>query len=81
VKWNGESPAVRAAQKGVLEIEDGGRSLPTVALDPAQLSNGNILFTNSSGSVRFRLIVYPQPGVIVMQTIDWKDSKPAASSP
>jgi hypothetical protein len=73
VKWNGELPAVRSAQKGLLEIEDGGQT-KQVALDPAQLSNGSILFTNSSGTVRFRLIVYPQAGVTVMQAIEWKES-------
>ena len=73
VRWNREAAAVRAAQKGVLEIEDGGRTKP-VDLDSAQLSNGSILFTNSSGKVRFRLIVYPQAGVTVMQTREWKES-------
>ena len=73
VKWDREAPAVKAAQKGLLEIEDGGHTKP-VDLDAAQLSNGNILFTNSSGTVRFRLTVYPQPHVIVMQTIEWKES-------
>jgi hypothetical protein len=70
VKWDPEAPAVKAAQKGVLEIEDGGYTKP-VDLDPAQLSNGSILFTNSSGTVRFRLTVFPQAGVGVIQTMEW----------
>jgi hypothetical protein len=74
VKWDREASAVKAAQKGLLEIEDGGRTKP-VDLDAAQLSNGSILFTNSSGTVRFRLIVYPQAHVTVMQTVDWKESQ------
>jgi hypothetical protein len=73
VKWNRDAQAIKAAPKGVLEIEDGGRTKP-VDLDPAQLSNGSILFTNASPTVRFRLIVYPQAGVIVMQTMEWKES-------
>lgn len=72
VRWDREAPAVKAAQKGVLEIEDGGRTKP-VDLDAAQLSNGSILFTNSSGTVHFRLIVYPQARVTVMQTVEWKE--------
>jgi hypothetical protein len=71
VKWNRDAQAIKVAPKGVLEIEDGGRTKP-VELDPAQLSNGSILFTNASPTVRFRLIVYPQTGVAVMQTIEWK---------
>jgi hypothetical protein len=73
VKWDRDAPAVKAAQRGLLEIEDGGVTKP-VDLDPAQLSNGSILFTNSSGTVRFRLIVYPQAQVTVIQTVEWKES-------
>lgn len=70
VKWNGEAPAVRAAQRGILEIE--GIAKP-VDLDTAQLRNGSILLENASKSVRFRLIVYPQPDLSVTQTVDWKE--------
>jgi len=73
VKWDREAPAVKAAQKGLLEIEDGGYTKP-VDLDAAQLSNGNILFTNSSKTVHFRLTVFPQAGVSVIQAADWKES-------
>jgi hypothetical protein len=72
VRWDREAAAVKAAQKGVLEIEDGGYTKP-VDLDQAQLSNGNILFTNSTGVVRFRLTVYPQAGVSVIQTMEWHE--------
>lgn len=73
VRWNHDAQAVKAAQKGICEIEDGGHPRPTVDLDQAQLRNGSILYTNSSGAVRFRLIVYPQDKVTVMQTVDWSD--------
>ncbi|HTB10145.1 MAG TPA: hypothetical protein VK752_01165 [Bryobacteraceae bacterium] len=72
VKWDRDAPAVKAAQRGLLEIEDGGFTKP-VDLDPAQLSNGSILFTNSTGTVRFRLIVYPQAGLSVTQIKEWKE--------
>lgn len=71
VRWNRDCPAVRSAEKGVLEIQDGAYTKP-VDLDTAQLRNANILFTNSTGNVRFRLIVYPQPGVTVMQEVFWR---------
>jgi hypothetical protein len=70
VKWDRDAPAVRAAQKGVLEIEDGGFSKP-VDLDAAQLRNGSIIFTNSSKNVRFQLTVYPQARVSITQTMVW----------
>jgi len=79
VRWDRDAPAIRAAQKGVLEIEDAGYTKP-VDLDAAQLRNGNILFTNSSKTVRFRLIVYPQARVSVVQTLEWKEKEPEARS-
>jgi hypothetical protein len=71
VKWDRNAQAIKAAQKGVLEIEDAGYTKP-VELDAAQLRNGSILFTNSSKTVRFRLTVYPQARVSVTQTTEWK---------
>jgi hypothetical protein len=73
VKWDREASAVKAAQKGVLEIEDGGKT-KLVDLDAAQLSNGNIVFTNSTGTVHFRLILHPLPSVTVTQAVEWKQS-------
>lgn len=74
VKWDREALAVKSAQRGVLEIEDGGYTKP-VDLDPAQLRNGSILFTNSSRTVHFRLTVYPQASLSVTQTMDWNSSQ------
>jgi hypothetical protein len=71
VKWNRDAPAVKAADKGLLEIQDGAFAKP-VDLDPAQLRNASILFTASSKSVRFRLTVYPSPGVTVVQVVEWR---------
>ena len=70
VKWNGEATAVKAAQRGILEIDDGGRA-KQVDLDVAQLRNGSILLENASSTVRFRLIVYPQQGVSITQIMEW----------
>ena len=42
VKWDREAPAVKAAQKGLLEIEDWRPTKP-LDLDVAQLRNGSIL--------------------------------------
>jgi hypothetical protein len=71
VKWDRQAPAIRAAQRGVLEIEEGGNTKP-VDLDTAQLRNPNFLYHNNSNTVRFRLIVYPRDGVSVAETLNWK---------
>lgn len=71
VKWNRNSPAVKSAEKGVMEIQDGEYS-KGVDLDIAQLRNANIIFTNSTKTVRFRLTVYPQAGVTMMQEVVWR---------
>jgi hypothetical protein len=73
VKWNREATAVKAAQRGTLEIDDGGRA-KQVDMDVAQLRNGSILLENASSTVRFHLIVYPQEGVSVTQIVEWHKS-------
>ncbi len=71
VKWDRQSAAVRTAQHGLLEIED-GKYTKSVELDTAQLQNGNIIYRNTSKTVRFRLIVYPKAKVSVTETAEWK---------
>ncbi len=71
VKWDRSAAPVRAAQRGVLEIED-GKYTKSVDLDTAQLSNGGIIYRNSSATVRFRLTVYPLTRVSVTETAEWK---------
>jgi hypothetical protein len=71
VRWDREAPAIRAAARGALEIED-GTYIKSVELDTAQLKNGSIIYRNSSGDVRFRLVVYPKDRVSVAETIEWR---------
>jgi hypothetical protein len=71
VSWSRLSPAVRSAQRGLLEIDDGGYTRP-VALDAAQLQNGSLIYRSVSNSVRFRMTVYPQARVSVVETLEWK---------
>ncbi len=71
VKWNRGATAIRTAQRGLLEIEDGGYT-KSVDLDAAQLKNGSILYRNSSSTVRFRLVVYPAARVSVTETMEWR---------
>jgi len=71
VRWDRQAPAIRTAERGALEIEDGSYT-KSVDLDAAQLKNGSIIYRNSSVAVRFRLVVYPKARVSVTETMDWK---------
>jgi hypothetical protein len=71
VKWDRQSAVVRAAQRGMLEIQD-GKYTKSVDLDIPQLQNGSIIYRNSSQTVRFRLTVYPQSRLSVAETVEWK---------
>jgi hypothetical protein len=71
VRWNRAAPAVRAAQKGLLEIEDGSYSKP-VELDLAHLQGGSLIYRNSSNRVRFRLIVTLNARSNVTETLEWR---------
>jgi hypothetical protein len=71
VEWNPESPQIRSAQRGVLEIQDGTYSKP-VDLDTALLQNGAIIYRNVSNVVHLRLIVYLNPRLSVTETLDWR---------
>jgi len=70
VSWNREAPAVRSANSGLLEIDDGGE-MKRMELDRANLSGGNFIYRNASEKVRFRLVVYLDPGVSVTEELDW----------
>ena len=71
VRWDREAPAIRVAQRGILEIEDGSFA-KAVDLDPAQLQNGNLIYRNSANDVKLRLIVYPRARVSVSESTEWK---------
>jgi hypothetical protein len=70
VRWNREAPAVRSANSGLLEIDDGG-DMKRMELDRANLSGGNFIYHNASEKVRFRLVIYLDPGVSVTEELDW----------
>jgi hypothetical protein len=70
VQWNGDSPAIRNADRGVLEVHDGGYA-KAVDLDAAQLHGGKLAFQNGSDTVSFRLTVYINSRVSLSETLDW----------
>lgn len=71
VRWNGESPAVRRAERGVLEVHDGGYA-KTVDLDAAQLRSGKLAFHNVSDMVSFHLTVYLTERLSISEALDWR---------
>jgi hypothetical protein len=70
VRWDRDSPAVRVAVRGVMEIEDGGFMKP-VPLDPSDLRKGSLVYQNTSETVKFRLVVYLGDRATVNETVDW----------
>jgi hypothetical protein len=72
VKWDRQAPAIRAAQRGVLTIED-GRYSKTLELDPSQLQNGSVVYRRSSNSVRFRLQLFSGLRDTQTETVEWTE--------
>ena len=70
VRWNREAPAIRSASSALLEIDDGGER-KRMELDRANLSGGSFIYRNASDKVRFRLMVYLDPGVSVAEELEW----------
>lgn len=70
VKWDRQAPAIRAAQRGVLTIEDGHYS-KTLDLDSSQLQNGSVVYRRSSNSVHFRLQLFTGSRDTLTETVEW----------
>lgn len=75
VRWDRDSPAVLAAQQGVLEIEDGELS-KRIPLDPAHLHDGTVIYQHSSSAVQFRLVLSIGAQVTVNEAVEWRQSPP-----
>jgi len=71
VKWDRQAAAIRAAERGVLTIDD-GTFTKTLDLDAGQLQNGSVVYKHYSNDVRFRLQVFPNSRDSVMETLEWK---------
>jgi hypothetical protein len=70
LRWNGDSPLIRKAERGVLEIHD-GEYAKVMDLDATQLRNGNIIFRHQTGMVSFRLTAYLASNLSVSGNLDW----------
>jgi hypothetical protein len=70
LKWDGESPAIRNAQKAILTIDDG--SMKSTNLTQTDLQRGRTVpYRPLTKHVRFRLDVFPTPRNSLSETIDW----------
>jgi len=70
VRWDRESMAVKAAERGVLDIEDNG-STKSVNLDTAHLKDGTVVYQNTSDIVRFKLTIYLAARLTVNESVEW----------
>lgn len=73
VRWNRDSPAIRAALHGRLEIRD-GQYTKTVELESGALQTGSVMYPPLSDSVNLRLELSINARDVVSETIEW--SKP-----
>jgi len=73
VRWNRNAPAIRAGQRGVLEIEDGQGSPEPVELDLAHLESGSMIYRSQSQAVHFKLTIFETSRITVSETTDWQE--------
>jgi hypothetical protein len=72
VAWDRQSPAIRAAQKGILTIEDGTYSKPT-NLGVSELQSGSVvIYRPVTARVTFRLDLFVKEHDSVSETVEWK---------
>jgi hypothetical protein len=71
VRWNRDAPAIRNAQRGLLEIQDGSFS-KSVELDAAHLQESSVIYPAVSSAVHFRLLVFLNDRSSLAETLDWQ---------
>jgi hypothetical protein len=82
VTWNGHSPAVMAAKRGVLLIKDGGFE-KELELDRDQLATAGVVYAPSTTDVVFRLELFggPDPAVASVRLLAGSRPQVAAEVP
>jgi len=67
LEWDSNSRAIRDANRGEIDITDGGKS-SQVALSSDQLRSGKMTYVAQSSDAGFDLVVYPAKGAPVHET-------------
>ena len=70
LSWDRSAPAIQAARRGTLVIEDGPVTIPR-DLEAAELRTGSIVYTPVTNKIHFRLQVFPGDHDSLTETIDW----------
>lgn len=71
VRWDRQAPAIRAANRGVLVIDDGAYS-KTVELDANQLQTGSVVYRHTSNDVKFRMELTIRDRDTMFEKLEWK---------
>ena len=74
VTWDRQAPAIRTAGHGVLYIKDGDFN-KSLNLDASELQVGSVVYRKPSGSVLFKLEVYPKDRTAVSETVEYREAK------
>jgi hypothetical protein len=75
LSWDRSAPAIQAARRGTLLIEDGPVTIPR-DLEAAELRTGSIVYTPITNKIHFRLQVFPSDRDSLTETIDWSQQAP-----
>jgi hypothetical protein len=74
IRWNRESPGIKLAQRGRLEIRDGQFS-KVVDLDSSSLQTGSVMYPPLSANVSLRFEVTIKGTSSVVERLDWSRSQ------
>ena len=70
IQWNRDSPAIKTAQRGQLEIDD-GKYHKSVELDANSLQTGSVVYPPVSDNITLRFQVTVKGTTVVAETLDW----------
>jgi hypothetical protein len=77
LKWDRQSAAIRAAQKGILTIEDGTLISKPTELSASELQSGSVVvYPHSTNRVSFRLELSMKDRDRLIETVEWKNTSP-----
>jgi hypothetical protein len=77
LKWDRQSVAIHAAQKGILTIEDGTLTSKPTELSASELQSGSVVvYPHSTNVVKFRLELIMKDRDRLIETVEWKTPAP-----